>query len=72
MPDLLGVEDHASLRLTASYPASLLVFGGDLGHAHHAPPSVAVPPWLHRLERCVGPRTAAMIMTTQTSGLLLP
>ena len=72
LPDLLGDEDHASLRLTATYPASLLVFGGDLGHAHHAPPSVAVPPWLHRLERCVGPRTAAVIMTTQTSGLLLP
>jgi hypothetical protein len=72
LPDLLGDEDHASLRLTGTYPASLLVFGGDLGHAHHAPPSVAVPPWLHRLEHCVGPDTAAAIMTTQTSGLLLP
>jgi hypothetical protein len=72
LPDLLGDEDHASLRLTASYPASLLVFGGDLGHAHHAPPSAAVPPWLHRLEHRVGPDAAAAIMTTQTSGLLMP
>jgi hypothetical protein len=72
LPDLLGDEDHASLRLTASYPASLLVFGGDLGHAHHAPPSAAVPPWLHRLEHRVGPGAAAAIMTTQTSGLLMP
>jgi hypothetical protein len=72
LPDLLGDQDHASLLLTATYPTSLLVFGGDLGHAHHAPPSVAVPPWLHRLERCVGSVTAAAIMTTQTSGLLLP
>ena len=72
LPDLLGDEDHASLRLTAAYPTSLLVFGGDLGHARHAPPSVAVPPWLHRLEHAVGPDTAAAIMTTQTKGLLLP
>ncbi len=72
LPDLLGDPEHASLRLTASYPASLLVFGGDLGHAHHAPPSVAVPPWLHRLEDHDGTDTAAAIMTTQTSGLLLP
>ena len=72
LPDLLGDEDHASLRLTASYPTSLLVFGGDLGHARHAPPPVAVPPWLHRLEQAVGPGTAAAIMTTQTKGLLLP
>jgi hypothetical protein len=72
LPDLLGDEDHASLQLTASYPASLLVFGGDLGHAHHAPPSAAVPPWLHRLEHRVGPGAAAAIMTTQTSGLLMP
>ena len=72
LPVLLGDEDHASLGLTASYPASLLVFGGDLGHAHHAPPSAAVPPWLHRLEHRVGPGAAAAIMTTQTSGLLMP
>ena len=72
LPDLLGDQDHASLLLTATYPTSLLVFGGDLGHAHHAPPSVAVPPWLHRLEHNVGSDTAAAIMTTQTRGLLLP
>jgi Family of unknown function (DUF6282) len=72
LPDLLGDEDHASLLLTATYPTSLLVFGGDLGHAHHPPPSVAVPPWLRRLEARVGSVTAAAIMTTQTSGLLLP
>jgi Family of unknown function (DUF6282) len=72
LPDLLGDEGHGSLRLTATYPASLLVFGGDLGHARHPPPSVAVPPWLHRLEHEVGPATAAAIMTTQTKGLLLP
>jgi hypothetical protein len=72
LPDLLGDEDHASLRLTASYPVSLLVFGGDLGHAHYPPAPVAVPPWLHSLERRVGPDAATAIMTTQTSDLLLP
>jgi hypothetical protein len=72
LPDLLGDENHGSLLLTATYPTGLLVFGGDLGHAHHPPPSVAVPPWLHRLESCVGSGTAAAIMTSQTKGLLLP
>jgi len=72
LPDLLGDQDHASLLLTATYPTSLLVFGSDLGHAHHAPPSAAVPPWLHDLESRVGSVAAAAIMTTQTSGLLLP
>jgi hypothetical protein len=72
LPDLLDDADHASLRLTATYPADLLVFGGDLGHAHHPPPSVAVPPWLHRLESLTGPAAAAAIMTSQTKGLLLP
>ncbi len=65
-------RDHASLLLTATYPASLLVFGSDLGHAHHPPPSAAVPPWLHCLESRIGADAAAAIMTTQTSGLLLP
>jgi hypothetical protein len=72
LPELLGDEDHASLLLTATYPTSLLVFGGDLGHAHHPPPSVAVPPWLYRLEARVGSVTAAAITTSQTNGLLLP
>jgi hypothetical protein len=72
LPDLLGDADHACLNLTRSYPQSLLVFGGDLGHAHHAGPGTAVAPWLHNLETEVGPERAAAIMTTQTRSLLLP
>lgn len=72
LPDLLGDAEHASLRLTRTYPSSLLVFGGDLGHAHHTPPAQAVAPWLHTLEQCVGPDVARTIMTTQTEELLLP
>jgi hypothetical protein len=71
LPDLLGDAAHSSLTLTRSYPTSLLVFGGDLGHADHDPPAVAVAPWLHDLERHVGPDAAAAIMTTQTGSLLL-
>lgn len=72
LPDLLGDADHASLRLTRTYPASLLVFGGDLGHAHYPGPDTAVAPWLHDLETHVGSDRAAAIMTTQTRSLLLP
>jgi hypothetical protein len=71
LPDLLGDAAHSSLTLTDNYPASLLVFGGDLGHADHDPPAVAVTPWLHDLERHVGPDAAAAIMTAQTRSLLL-
>lgn len=72
LPDLLGNAEHASLNLTHTYPASLLVFGGDLGHAHHPGPDTAVAPWLADLETRVGAERAAAIMTTQTRDLLLP
>lgn len=72
LPDILGGPGRSCLDLTATYPASLLVFGGDLGHAEHDPPAVAVAPWLHELQRRVGPARAAAIMTTQTRDLLLP
>ncbi len=71
LPDLLGDADHASLNLTRTYPSSLLVFGGDLGHADHAGPDTAVAPWLADLETRVGADRAAAIMTTQTRSLLL-
>ena len=72
LPDMLNDADHSCLALAAEYPASLLAFGGDLGHAEHDPPAVAVAPWLHALERAVGPARAAAIMTTQTRDLVLP
>ena len=71
LPDLLGDAEHASLTLTDEYPTALLAFGGDLGHADHDPPAVAVAPWLRRLEARVGADTAAAIMTSQTRSLLL-
>src|ERR1700733_2203376 len=69
LPDLLD-PGRSCLRLTQDYPASLLAFGGDLGHAQHEPPAVAVAPWLRALEARAGPARAAAIMTTQTRGLL--
>jgi hypothetical protein len=60
------------LPVTGEYPTELLAFGGDLGHAHHDPPAVAVGPWLRALEERVGSARAAAIMTTQTRSLLLP
>jgi hypothetical protein len=70
LPDLLD-PGRSCLRLTEAYPAALLAFGGDLGHAQHDPPAVAVAPWLRALEARVGPARAAAIMTTQTRGLLI-
>jgi len=70
LPDLLGDAEHSSLTLTTAYPTSLLVFGGDLGHAHHPGPADAVGPWLADLEHAVGPDIAKTIMTTQTRSLL--
>jgi hypothetical protein len=70
LPDLLGDSEHSSLSLAASYPTSLLVFGGDLGHADHPGPSQAVGPWLAGLADAVGATTAETIMTTQTRSLL--
>ncbi len=69
LPDLLDAG-RSCLGLTETYPASLLAFGGDLGHARHDPPAVAVAPWLRALERRVGPGRAAAIMTSQTRDLL--
>jgi len=69
LPDLLDPA-RSCLSLTGNYPASLLAFGGDLGHARHDPPAVAVAPWLRALEARVGPARAAAIMTGQTRGLL--
>jgi uncharacterized protein DUF6282 len=71
LPDLLGDAAHSSLLLTGQYPHELLVFGGDLGHAHHAAPADAVAPWLQSLEERVGAARAAAIMTTQTRDVLL-
>jgi hypothetical protein len=72
LPDLLGDTEHRSLNLTSTYPTSLLVFGGDLGHADHPSAATAVAPWLHDLQRRVGADRASAIMTIQTRSLVLP
>jgi hypothetical protein len=72
LPDLLGPADQTSLELLDGYPHELLVFGGDLGHAHHPAPDTAVPRWLHGLERRVGADVAHSILTTNGRKLLLP
>lgn len=72
LPDLLGDADHSSLLLLETYPHSLLVFGGDLGHAHHPGPATAVGPWLWELQARVGEHVARRIMTEQSKELLIP
>lgn len=72
LPDLLGPPEETSLELLDGYPHELLVFGGDLGHAHYPAPDTAVPTWLRGLERRVGVDTAHAILTTNGRKLLLP
>ncbi|GAA1015108.1 hypothetical protein Aple_067930 [Acrocarpospora pleiomorpha] len=72
LPDLLGSPEHTSLRLLEEYPHELLIFGGDLGHAHHPDMSEALPPWLAELEARAGASAARAIMTSQGRELILP
>jgi GNAT superfamily N-acetyltransferase len=72
LPDLLGAPENSSLTLVDVYPAELLVFGGDLGHAEHPAPAQIMPSWLRDLERRAGARAAEKIMTVTTRELLLP
>ncbi len=70
LPDLLGPADHTSLELLDRYPHELLVFGGDLGHAHYPTPAAAVPHWLIQLEKRIGTDAAHSIMTSNGRRLL--
>lgn len=71
LPDLLGPPDQTSLDLVDEYPHELLVFGADLGHAHHPAPAQVVPHWLRGLERRVGAEIAHAILTSNGRKLLL-
>lgn len=70
LPDLLGPADQTSLELLGRYPHELLVFGGDLGHAHYPTPAAAVPHWLQELEKRIGTDPAHSIMTENGRRLL--
>lgn len=72
LPDLLGGLEHSSLSLLDEYPHELLVFGADLGHAHHPAPPAAMPVWFRDLEAKAGEHTAHSIVTTNGRKLLLP
>jgi hypothetical protein len=71
LPDILGGPDHSSLSLVDEYPDELLVFGADLGHAHHPSPLEAMPVWLHDLEKRVGEKTSHQILAENGKALLL-
>lgn len=71
LPDLLGAKEEGSISLADSYPHELLVFGADLGHAHHPNPAQAMPSWFRELESHVGEDSAASIVTDNGRALLL-
>lgn len=63
LPDIL-TDGPGSTTLGEVYPAEMLAFGGDLGHAHYPTMQQALPGWLADLERRVGETDAELIMTT--------
>lgn len=71
LPDLLSPEDCSSFTLLDVYPHELLVFGADLGHAHHPAPPDITPTWLARLGQHLGEDAARAIVTTNSLELLL-
>jgi hypothetical protein len=70
LPDILSGPAGASIDLVDEYPRDLLVFGADLGHAHHPTPGQAMPDWLRALERRAGEATAHAITSTNGRELL--
>ena len=70
LPDILSGPGAASVDLVDEYPTALLVFGADLGHAHHPTPALAVPGWLRSLERRAGEAAAHAITSTNGRELL--
>ena len=70
LPDLLGGPENRSIDLVEEYPHDLLVFGADLGHAHHPAPAQAVPVWLADLEKRIGEVRARAILTSNGRALL--
>jgi hypothetical protein len=70
LPDLLHAEGRKSTSLIDAYPDELLVFGSDLGHAHHPTLAAALPGFLHSLQSRVGLERAAAIMTTNGRELI--
>jgi hypothetical protein len=63
LPDIVSEPEPSSITLGEEYPAELLVFGGDLGHADYPTPDQALPGWLAKLEALFGEDQAVQIMT---------
>ena len=65
-----GSQPTSTERLARVYPAELLAFGSDLGHADHPTFTDGIDLWLSELMRIVGETTATRIMTTAGDELL--
>jgi hypothetical protein len=67
---IAGTQPTPTERLARAYPAELLAFGSDLGHADHPTFSDGIDQWLPELIRVVGETTATRIMTVSGRELL--
>jgi hypothetical protein len=72
LADILAAGGPATEQLAASYPAELLAFGSDLGHADYPPLAAGLAGWVARVGRTIGDARLERIMTTCGQELLKP
>ncbi len=72
LADLLAPEGRTTEWLATRYPQELLVFGSDLGHAHHPQLADGVATWMARLGPVMGNDRLADVMTINGKELLGP
>jgi Family of unknown function (DUF6282) len=76
LADLLSADQReggtATEQLVACYPAELLVFGSDLGHADYPTLGEGVDAWTRRMFGVLGEAALASIMTKTGRELIVP
>lgn len=71
LPDLLAADEDAdTARLTRLYPAELLVFGSDLGHAQFPTLDAGTAAWIARWQPLIGEAVLEQIMSTNGQELV--
>lgn len=70
LADILAGEGRTTEHLAERYPAELLVFGSDLGHAHYPTLAAGIADWTARVLPRVGEAALTRLMTTNGKELV--